>query len=133
MADTASQRYSKSFEESQLVSNDLYVNVYDPKASLMGQTSQCGGGVQGLSTTHRICAPYGDCAAYVMQDYQGIIGPTLGAVSDSANRTSKLVGPITANKEKCFGNCSPVPGPIEANLKEYSQSRAIRATRWFEW
>lgn len=131
--DTASQRYSKSFEESQLISNDLYVNVYDPKASLMGQTSQCGGGVQGLSTTHRICAPYGDCAAYVMQDYQGIIGPTLGAVSDSANRTSKLVGPITANKEKCFGNCSPTAGPVEVDLKEYSQSRSIRATRWFEW
>jgi type IV pilus assembly protein PilY1 len=134
VSDSTSNYYSKSFEESQLVSSDLYVNLYDPKATLSGVVNACGGGIQGISTTHRICAPYGDCAAYVKQSYQGIIGPSLGAVSDSSDRTSSLVGPVGATQEACIGKCSSNNSSLtDQTLGQYSQSRKIKPTRWFEW
>ena len=131
-ADSSSQNFAKSFEESQLVAGDLYVNLYDPKAMLNNVSNNCGGGVQGLSTTHRVCAPFGDCAAYVKQDYQGIIGPTLGATAKS-NRTSSLVGPLSASEEACVGKCDQDNNSLNVqSLKQYSQARIIKPTRWFE-
>lgn len=132
-SDTSGANYSKSFEESQLVSGDLYVNVYDSKAVLgEGTANACGGGVQGLSTTHRICAPYGDCAAYVKQDYQGILGPILGLTTESS-RTSSLVGSIAATEEACVGKCSPDKTTLtDQNLYKYAQSRKIKPTKWYE-
>src|SRR5690606_12893052 len=79
--DSGTAYHAKSFEESQLVQGDLYINLYDPQASLGTVSQNCGGGVQGLSTIHRVCAPFGSCAAYVTTDYQGIIGPTLGGLT----------------------------------------------------
>ena len=132
-SDISGANYSKSFEESQLVSGDLYVNVYDSKAVLGGGTANaCGGGVQGLSTTHRICAPYGDCAAYVKQDYQGILGPVLGLKTEGS-RTSSLVGSIAATEEACVGKCSPDKTTLtDQNLYQYAQSRKIKPTKWYE-
>lgn len=126
-------KYAKSFEEAQLIHRDLYINIYDPKATLNNISNQCGGGVQGLSTTHRICAPFGDCAAYVKQEYQGIIGPTLGAVADR-HRTSSLMGPVEATTEQCVGKCDIETSDLmDQPLKQYSQQRVIKPTRWFEW
>ena len=133
VADTSTQKFAKSFEESQLIASDLYINLYDPKATLNNVANSCGGGVQGLSTIHRVCAPFGDCAAYVKQDYQGITGPTLGATADS-NRTSSLVGPISATEEACVGKCDQDNTALnDQRLKQYSQARVIKPTRWFEW
>ena len=133
VADTTQEKFAKSFEESQLIASDLYINLYDPKATLNNVANTCGGGVQGLSTIHRVCAPFGDCAAYVKQDYQGITGPTLGATGDS-NRTSSLIGPISAIEEACVGKCDEDnPDLTEQRLKQYSQARVIKPTRWFEW
>lgn len=130
LANTGTGNVAKSMEESQLIAGDLYVNVYDPNASLSATGSnQCGGGVQGLSTIHRICAPYADCAAYVNKSYQGIVGPTLGKVTGK-DRTSRLIGPVRPESETCIGNCKP-EGASE--LPEYSQKRTIKPTRWFEW
>ena len=132
VADTSTQKFAKSFEESQLIASDLYINLYDPKASLNNISNSCGGGVQGLSTIHRVCAPFGDCAAYVKQDYQGITGPTLGATADS-NRTSSLVGPLAATEEACVGKCDQDQNALNTQrLKKYSQARIIKPTRWFE-
>lgn len=132
IADTTTQYFAKSFEESQLVAGDLYLNVYDPKATLNNISNNCGGGVQGLSTTHRVCAPFGDCAAYVKQDYQGIIGPTLAATA-SSHRTSSLVGPVAATEEACVGRCDQDNTALNTQrLKTYSQARVIKPTRWFE-
>ncbi|MEF9958051.1 MAG: PilC/PilY family type IV pilus protein, partial [Acinetobacter sp.] len=132
VGDNSTQKYSKSFEESQLVSNDLYVNVYDSQASLNGVASGCGGGVQGLSTTHRICAPYADCAAYVKQDYQGILGPIMGLTTENS-RTSGLVGAVAANQEACVGHCPDNKTSLtNQNLYSYSQARKIKPTRWYE-
>lgn len=132
VADTSTQKFAKSFEESQLIASDLYINLYDPKASLNNISNSCGGGVQGLSTIHRVCAPFGDCAAYVKQDYQGITGPTLGATADS-NRTSSLVGPLAATEEACVGKCDQDQSALNTQrLKKYSQARVIKPTRWFE-
>lgn len=132
--DTSTAYYAKSFEESQLVQGDLYVNLYDSQASLSGTSSQtCGGGVQGLSTIHRVCAPFGSCAAYVTTDYQGIIGPTLGGLTNPA-RTTQLIGPLTPAGEKCIGKCDTDKTTLaDQQLKKYSQARRIRPTRWFEW
>lgn len=132
-SDISGANYSKSFEESQLVSGDLYVNVYDSKAVLGdGTANACGGGVQGLSTTHRICAPYGDCAAYVTKDYQGILGPVLGLKTEGS-RTSSLVGSIAATEEACVGKCSPDKTTLtDQNLYQYAQSRKIKPTKWYE-
>ncbi|OAL75942.1 pilus assembly protein [Acinetobacter terrae] len=125
--------YAKAFEEPQLVVGDLYVSIYDPEASLGASTSSCGGGVQGLSTIHRICAPYGDCAAHVTTDYQGIIGSTLGGLTNPA-RTTQLIGPVTPAGEKCVGRCdTDAQTAVDQSLKKYSQRRTIRPTRWFEW
>ena len=133
IADQGQQNFAKSFEESQLISSDLYINLYDPKATLNNLANSCGGGVQGLSTIHRVCAPFGDCAAYVKQDYQGITGPTLGATA-SSNRTSTLIGPISATEEACVGKCDQDNNVLkEQRLKQYSQARVIKPTRWFEW
>ena len=133
VADTATQNFAKSFEESQLVAGDLYINLYDPKATLDTLSNSCGGGVQGLSTIHRICAPFGDCAAYVKQDYQGIIGATLGATA-SSSRTSRLIGPIAATEEACVGKCDQDNSDLsDQGIKHYSQARSIKPTRWFEW
>ena len=126
--------YARSFEESQLITGDLYVSLYDPKATLTGTVSGCGGGVTGISTTHRICMPYGDCAAYVKTSYQGINGPAFGAVNSSDPRTTSLVGPIAETREACVGNCpSPTATLIDQNLPTYSQVRKIKPVRWFEW
>lgn len=130
----ANNYYAKAFEEPQLVMGDLYVSIYDPKASL-GTVSDnsCGGGVQGLSTIHRICAPYGDCAAHVTTAYQGIIGSTLGGLTNPA-RTTQLIGPIAPAGEKCVGRCDTnTQTAVDQSLKKYSQQRVIRPTRWFEW
>ena len=133
VADDHQHKFAKSFEESQLIASDLYLNLYDPEASLSTTSNQCGGGVQGLSTIHRVCAPFGDCAAYVKQDYQGITGPTLGATADS-NRTSSLIGPISAVEEACVGKCDQDHAVLsEQRLKKYVQQRVIKPTRWFEW
>ena len=133
VADTAQEKFAKSFEESQLIASDLYINLYDPKATLNNIANTCGGGVQGLSTIHRVCAPFGDCAAYVKQDYQGITGPTLGATAES-NRTSSLIGPISATEEACVGKCDQDNTALsDQRLKQYSQARVIKPTRWFEW
>ena len=107
--------------------------MYDSKAVLGGGTANaCGGGVQGLSTTHRICAPYGDCAAYVKQDYQGILGPVLGLKTEGS-RTSSLVGSIAATEEACVGKCSPDKTTLtDQNLYQYAQSRKIKPTKWYE-
>ncbi|AXY58536.1 hypothetical protein CDG60_16485 [Acinetobacter chinensis] len=131
--DEAAKFYAQSFEESQLISKDLYVNLYDSKAVLGGGTSNaCGGGVQGLSTTHRICAPYADCAAYVKQDYQGILGPILGLTTEGS-RTSGLVGSITATEEQCVGKCPSSNTTLkDQNIFNYSQSRQIKPTKWYE-
>ncbi|WP_104505672.1 pilus assembly protein [Acinetobacter indicus] len=133
VSDTTTAKYAKSFEEAQLVVGDLYVNLYDPKATLGAiAADDCGGGVQGLSTVHRVCAPYGDCAAYVTTDYQGIIGPTLGGLTNPA-RTTRLIGPLAPQGEKCIGRCETIDANDVESLKQYSQSRKIRPTRWFEW
>ena len=131
--DESAKFYAKSFEESQLVSNDLYVNLYDSKAILGGGSANtCGGGVQGLSTTHRICAPYADCAAYVKQDYQGILGPILGLATEGS-RTSGLVGSIAATQEQCVGKCSSDNTSLtDQSLFNYSQLRRIKPTKWYE-
>lgn len=130
LANTGTGNVAKSMEESQLIAGDLYVNVYDPNASLSATGSnQCGGGVKGLSTIHRICTPYADCAAYVNKSYQGIVGPTLGKVTGK-DRASRLIGPVKPTSETCVGNCTP-EGTSE--LPEYSQKRTIKPTRWFEW
>lgn len=133
VGDESAKFYAKSFEESQLISNDLYVNLYDSKAVLGGGTGNaCGGGVQGLSTTHRICAPYANCAAYVKQDYQGVLGPILGLTTEGS-RTSGLVGSIVATQEACVGQCpSSNTALTDQNLFNYSQSRKIKPTKWYE-
>ena len=132
VADKGTENFAKSFEESQLLASDLYINVYDPKATLNNVSNGCGGGVQGLSTIHRICAPFADCAAYVQQDYQGIMGPTFGATAQS-HRTARLVGSISATEEVCVGQCDQAHTNLnEQRLKQYSQARSIKPTRWFE-
>jgi type IV pilus assembly protein PilY1 len=129
-----SGNFARSFEESQLITGDLYVSLYDPKATLTGTVNTCGGGVTGISTTHRICMPYGDCAAYVKTSYQGINGPAFGVVSSSDPRTTSLVAPIAETKEYCVGKCPAEKTTLtEQNLPTYSQVRKIKPVRWFEW
>ena len=129
-----SGNFARSFEESQLITGDLYVSLYDPKATLTGTVNGCGGGVTGISTTHRICMPYGDCAAYVKTSYQGINGPAFGVVSSSDPRTTSLVAPIAETKEYCVGKCPAEKTTLtEQNLPTYSQVRKIKPVRWFEW
>ena len=129
-----SGNYARAFEESQLITGDLYVSLYDPKATLSGTVSNCGGGVTGISTTHRICMPYGDCAAYVKTSYQGINGPAFGVVSSSDPRTTSLVAPIAETREACVGNCPTANTSLtDKNLSTYSQVRKIKPVRWFEW
>lgn len=129
-----SGNYARAFEESQLITGDLYVSLYDPKATLTGIVSGCGGGVTGISTTHRICMPYGDCAAYVKTSYQGINGPAFGAVSTTDPRTTTLVGPIAGTQEACVGNCKSANAALtDQNLYTYSQARKLKPVRWFEW
>lgn len=129
-----SGNYARAFEESQLITGDLYVSLYDPKATLTGTVSGCGGGVTGISTTHRICMPYGDCAAYVKTSYQGINGPAFGAVLSEYPRTTMLVGPVAETQEACVGNCPTANTALtNKNLYTYSQARKIKPVRWFEW
>lgn len=129
-----SGNYARSFEDTQLITGDLYVSLYDPKATLSGTTSGCGGGVTGISTTHRICMPYGDCAAYLKTSYQGINGPAFGAVTNTDPRTTSLVGPIAETQESCVGNCRNTNASLtDQNLLTYSQVRKIKPVRWFEW
>ncbi|MDM1781420.1 hypothetical protein HX120_06445 [Acinetobacter indicus] len=129
-----SGNYARAFEESQLITGDLYVSLYDPKATLTGTVNACGGGVTGISTTHRICMPYGDCAAYVKTSYQGINGPAFGVVSSSDPRTTSLVAPIAETREACVGNCEPANTTLtDKDLPKYSQVRKIKPVRWFEW
>lgn len=129
-----SGNYARAFEESQLIAGDLYVSLYDPKATLTGTANACGGGVTGISTTHRICMPYGDCAAYVKTSYQGINGPAFGVVSSSDPRTTSLVAPIAETREACVGNCPSANTTLtDKDLPKYSQVRKIKPVRWFEW
>ncbi len=129
-----SGNYARAFEESQLITGDLYVSLYDPKATLTGTVSGCGGGITGISTTHRICMPYGDCAAYVKTSYQGINGPAFGVVNASDPRKTSLVGPIAETREACVGNCPSSNSTLtDQNLPTYSQVRKIKPVRWFEW
>ena len=129
-----SGNYARSFEEPQLITGDLYMSLYDPKATLTGTVSGCGGGVTGISTTHRICMPYGDCAAYVKTSYQGINGPAFGVVDASDPRKTSLIGPIAENREACVGNCPGQNATLtDKNIPTYSQVRKIKPVRWFEW
>lgn len=133
--DKTNENYAKSFEESQLVSGDLYVNAYDPKSTLSGVSNECGGGVQGISTTHRICAPYADCAAYLKTSYEGISGPALGSTGSTSDpRQSSIVGPIAGTIEACIGKCGTENNPTlqEQAGKLYSKSRVVQMNRWFE-
>ena len=110
------------------------MSLYDPKATLTGTVSGCGGGVTGISTTHRICMPYGDCAAYVKTSYQGINGPAFGVVDASDPRKTSLIGPIAENREACVGNCPSQNATLtDKNIPTYSQVRKIKPVRWFEW
>ncbi|EXE14827.1 neisseria PilC beta-propeller domain protein [Acinetobacter sp. 983759] len=133
-AGSSNNGYVKAMEETQLIKDDLYVSVYDPQAALGNQTiNSCGGGIQGLSTMHRICMPYGNCAAYATTDNQGIIGVPLGSVSSSDPRKTQIVSPSPITAEKCVGEgCGTVgtDGTIKPTV--YSQSRAIRPIRWYE-
>lgn len=134
VGDVTNDNYAKSFEESQLVKGDLYVNLYDPKTALSGPGNACGGGVQGISTTHRICAPFADCAAYIKTSYEGIAGPALGSTGNlKDSRESSIVGPIVGDTEACIGKCSVDGSALkdQSNIL-YSKSRQALMTRWFE-
>lgn len=126
--------YSRSFEESQLIAGDLFVNVYDPKASLSGTSNACGGGITGLSTTHRICMPYGDCAAYLKSSYQGIIGPSFGVADPSNITQTTLIGPISEDEEFCIGKCRSENSILtQQKISPYVQNRKMKPVRWYEW
>ncbi|HJF26744.1 MAG TPA: hypothetical protein K8V79_00555 [Acinetobacter lwoffii] len=133
-AGSSNNGYVKAMEETQLVKDDLYVSVYDPQATLNNQTvNSCGGGIQGLSTMHRICMPYGNCAAYATTDNQGIIGVPLGPVSSSDPRKTQIVSPSPITGEKCVGDgCGAADASGTSKPTVYSQSRAIRPIRWYE-
>lgn len=127
--------FVKAMEETQLVNSDLYVSVYDPKAVLGGGVaSNCGSGIQGLSTVNRICMPYGNCAAYATTDNQGIIGIPLGPVNSDNSRKTQIVSPTAITAEKCVGEGCGVKDS-EGNNKPfiYKQSRVIKPIRWYEW
>lgn len=131
---TDSGNYARAYEEPELKTNDLYVTLYDPKATATGAVANsCTGGVRGLSTIYRICLPYGDCAAYLKTDYQGIVAPSFGSVS-SDPRNQKLVTPVPEAHENCIGNCPAVNTTLtEQNIYTYSQNRKIKPVRWYEW
>ena len=127
--------YVKAMEETQLINSDLYVSVYDPNALLGGGTANvCGGGVQGISTVHRVCMPYGNCAAYATTDNQGIIGVPLGPIDSDNSRKTQIVSPTAITAEKCVGEGCGVKDS-EGNNKPfiYKQSRVIKPIRWYEW
>lgn len=127
--------YVKAMEETQLINSDLYVSVYDPNALLGGGTANvCGGGVQGISTVHRVCMPYGNCAAYATKDNQGIIGVPLGPINSENSRKTQIVSPTAITAEKCVGEGCGVKDS-EGNNKPfiYKQSRVIKPIRWYEW
>ncbi|WP_228274818.1 pilus assembly protein [Acinetobacter ursingii] len=131
---TDSGNYARAYEEPELKTGDLYVTLYDPKATPNGAVANsCTGGVRGLSTIYRICMPYGDCAAYLKTDYQGIVAPSFGSVS-SDPRNQKLVTPVPETHENCIGNCPTVNTTLtEQNVYTYSQNRKIKTVRWYEW
>ncbi|MFH7348440.1 pilus assembly protein [Acinetobacter variabilis] len=131
---TDSGNYARAYEESDLKGNDLYVSLYDPKATATGGVANsCTGGVRGLSTIYRICMPYGDCAAYLKKDYLGIVGPNFGPISNDP-RKQTLVNPAPETKEMCVGNCNNNNTvPTEQKTYTYSQYRKIKAVRWYEW
>lgn len=131
---TDSGNYARAYEESDLKGNDLYVSLYDPKATATGGVANsCTGGVRGLSTIYRICMPYGECAAYLKKDYPGIVGPNFGPTSNDP-RKQILVNPNPETKEMCVGNCNNNNTvPTEQKTYTYSQYRKIKPVRWFEW
>ena len=131
---TDSGNYARAYEESDLKGGDLYVTLYDPKATATGElANSCTGGVRGLSTIYRICMPYGDCAAYLKKDYPGIVGPNFGPSSNDP-RKQTLVNPAPETKEMCVGKCdNSNTVPIEQKTYTYSQVRKIKPVRWFEW
>lgn len=131
---TDSGNYARAYEESDLKGNDLYVSLYDPKATATGGVANsCTGGVRGLSTIYRICMPYGDCAAYLKKDYLGIVGPNFGPTSNDP-RKQTLVNPAPEIKEMCVGKCNNNNTvPTEQKTYTYSQYRKIKPVRWFEW
>lgn len=131
---TDSGNYARAYEESDLKGNDLYVSLYDPKATATGGVANsCTGGVRGLSTIYRICMPYGECAAYLKKDYLGIVGPNFGPTSNDP-RKQILVNPNPETKEMCVGNCNNNNTvPTEQKTYTYSQYRKIKPVRWFEW
>ncbi|WP_039900926.1 pilus assembly protein [Acinetobacter radioresistens] len=131
---TDSGNYARAYEESDLKGGDLYVTLYDPKATATGElANSCTGGVRGLSTIYRICMPYGDCAAYLKKDYPGIVGPNFGP-SSNYPRKQTLVNPTPETKEMCVGNCdNNNTVPTEQKTYTYEQNRKINPVRWFEW
>ncbi|WP_441368475.1 pilus assembly protein [Acinetobacter lwoffii] len=131
---TDSGNYARAYEESDLKGNDLYVSLYDPKATATGGVANsCTGGVRGLSTIYRICMPYGECAAYLKKGYLGIVGPNFGPTSNDP-RKQILVNPNPETKEMCVGNCNNNNTvPTEQKTYTYSQYRKIKPVRWFEW
>lgn len=131
---TDSGNYARAYEELDLKGGDLYVSLYDPKATATGEVANsCTGGVRGLSTIYRICMPYGECAAYLKKDYLGIVGPNFGPTSNDP-RKQILVNPNPETKEMCVGNCNNNNTvPTEQKTYTYSQYRKIKPVRWFEW
>lgn len=131
---TDSGNYARAYEELDLKGGDLYVSLYDPKATATGEVANsCTGGVRGFSTIYRICMPYGECAAYLKKDYLGIVGPNFGPTSNDP-RKQILVNPNPETKEMCVGNCNNNNTvPTEQKTYTYSQYRKIKPVRWFEW
>lgn len=127
--------YVKAMEETQLINSDLYVSLYDPTAVLGGgNVNVCGGGIQGVSTIHRVCMPYGNCAAYATTDNQGIIGIPLGPVNSDNSRKTRIVSPTAITAEKCVGEGCGVKDSLGNNKPFiYKQSRVIKPIRWYEW
>lgn len=124
----------KVLDEPAILSGHLYASIYDPLLKAGGSTavSTCGGGVQGMSTSHRFCLPYGNCVAYAGQRNQGLsmtaLGPTK-TTADPINEVRVIQGnPITS--ETCVGGgCDQSGGKPFV----YKQGRFIRTARWFEW
>lgn len=132
----ATDGYVKAFEEPQLLSGNLYYSIYDPNASATGSAaSSCTGGVRGLSTVYRICAPYGDCAAFSVKDSTGIIGVPVGPLDKDNPRKIRIVTPDPTDDEKCIGTCGAANNTTLQSGKGqlFTQGRSIRPIRWYEW
>lgn len=125
---------AKVLDEPAIVSSHLYANVYDPTVTPTGTANACTGGVQGMSQSHRICLPYGNCVAYANQKVQGINTTALGPVNTNAGSKSnsiRVVQPNPIKDETCVGTgCDTT---ATAKPYQYTNRRNIRIARWFEW